>query len=263
MALPERPRIIVVDNASSDGTCSAMRRRFPEVDVLALTANRGAAARNDGVMAARTPYVAFSDDDSWWQPGALVRAADLLDAHDRLALVNAHILVGEDCRDDPTCAEMARSPLPRRDGQPGHALLGFIACGAVVRRRAFLEVGGFREWLGIGGEEAILSHDLAAAGWTLSYVPGVLAHHQPSGLRCVAERRARIVRNDLWTVWLRRPWPVALRVTAVTARRALTDADVARGLAQAAAGLRRVRSARRRDPPHVEAMSRALSGPGA
>ncbi|MDO0931403.1 hypothetical protein QQY66_06815 [Streptomyces sp. DG2A-72] len=33
---------------------------------------------------ADTPYVAFSDDDSWWTPGALRQAADLLDVHPRL-----------------------------------------------------------------------------------------------------------------------------------------------------------------------------------
>jgi N-acetylglucosaminyl-diphospho-decaprenol L-rhamnosyltransferase len=259
-ALPERPHVIVVDNASTDGTRSAVRERFPDVEVIALPANRGAAGRNQGVLASTAPYVAFSDDDSWWEPGALGRAADLLDEHPRLALVNAHILVGEERRDDPACEEMARSPLPRRDGQPGRPLLGFVACGAIVRRNAFLGVGGFAPWAGIGGEEEILSHDLAADGWTLSYVPGVVAHHHPSRSRSIAERRAAAVRNELWTAWLRRPVPAALWITARAAWRARSDRAAARGLAEAAAGVRWVPGARRRDPPHVEAMRRALDG---
>src|SRR5918911_3792446 len=75
-ALPERPPIVVVDNASSDGTPEAVRRAFPSVRVIELVENVGAAARNVGVEAVETPYVAFSDDDSWWAPGALARAAE-------------------------------------------------------------------------------------------------------------------------------------------------------------------------------------------
>ena len=78
--LPERPPVVVVDNASDDGTPDVVRARFPHVRVGALPANHGALARTVGVRAATTPYVAFSDDDSWWAAGALLRAADHFDA---------------------------------------------------------------------------------------------------------------------------------------------------------------------------------------
>jgi hypothetical protein len=68
-ALPEAPAIIVVDNASADGTGPALRQRHPAVRLISLDTNRGAVARNIGVAAARTPYVAFCDDDVWWDPG--------------------------------------------------------------------------------------------------------------------------------------------------------------------------------------------------
>ena len=67
LALPERPRVVVADNASTDGTPHAVAR-FPGVVLLPLGENRGAAARTAGARAVRTPYVAFSDDDSWWRP---------------------------------------------------------------------------------------------------------------------------------------------------------------------------------------------------
>jgi N-acetylglucosaminyl-diphospho-decaprenol L-rhamnosyltransferase len=153
---------------------------------------------------------------------------------------------------------MARSPLTAAPGQPGCALLGFVACGAVVRREAFLAVGGFSTRLIIGGEEELLSRDLVAAGWTLSYVAEVVAHHHPSRLRSSAQRRAADARNGLWTAWLRRPVRSALGVTAGTARRALRDPQVARGMLEAARGLRWVRAGRRPDPPHVEEMCRTL-----
>src|SRR5215207_9263281 len=64
--LPERPPVIVVDNDSDDGSPAAVAAAFPAVEVIRLPGNAGAAARNVGARHARTPYVAFADDDSWW-----------------------------------------------------------------------------------------------------------------------------------------------------------------------------------------------------
>lgn len=136
-----RAPVIYVDNASTDGSARAVQQHFPQVHIIRLKHNAGAYARTIGVRRAGTPFVAFADDDSWWAPGALRNAARAMADHDRLALVNARILVGEEERLDPTCAQMARSPLPGAPGVPGAAVLGFIACGAMVRREAFLQAG--------------------------------------------------------------------------------------------------------------------------
>ena len=93
LALPEQPPITVVDNGSHDGKVDAIRAAWPTVDVVALTSNLGAAARTIGVQRSRSPYVAFSDDDSWWAPGALALAADTLDAYPRLGLLATRVLV--------------------------------------------------------------------------------------------------------------------------------------------------------------------------
>jgi GT2 family glycosyltransferase len=254
LALPERPRVIVVDNASRGGA-----PELPGVEVIRCERNLGAAGRNVGVRAARTPYVAFSDDDSWWEPGALERAVALLDAHPRLALVQARILVGPENRLDSTCAAMEHSPVNAGEGQPGVPLLSFVACAAVVRRSAFLAVGGFLPRFAVGGEEELVGWDLAAAGSQLSYVPEVVAHHHPPPQsRDRPGRREVTVRNALWTAWLRRPAHVAARRTASVLAQARKDPTAARGLARAAAGLPWVIRARRVTPPHVESGLRRL-----
>lgn len=129
--------IIAVDNGSRDDTVSVLHRRG--LRVLALAENIGAAARNLGVEHATTPYVAMCDDDGWYERDGLIEAADLLDHHPRLAVVNGRILVGDEERLDPISAEMAVSPLPATDDLPGAALLGFMAGAVVVRRRAYPE----------------------------------------------------------------------------------------------------------------------------
>ncbi|MGW0187685.1 glycosyltransferase family 2 protein, partial [Streptomyces sp. NPDC003362] len=74
--LPERPPVIVTDNGSADGTADAVARDHPEVLLLRPGRNLGAVGRNLAVRRVRTPYVAFCDDDTWWEPGSLRRAAD-------------------------------------------------------------------------------------------------------------------------------------------------------------------------------------------
>ncbi len=250
--------VIVVDNGSSDGSVEAVRRAFSEVRVVELGRNLGCGGRTVGVRLAETPYVAFSDDDSWWAPGALQRAAAILDAHPRLAVLAARVLVGPEQRLDAVSAEMARSPLHRAEDLPGPSVLGFVACGAVVRREPFLAAGGFDGRFGIGGEERLLAIDLARAGWGLAYVDSVVAHHHPSPVRNLSARRRREVRNGLWTAWLRRPLPAALRASGGHLARCQDRAASLGGLLDAARGLPWVLRERRAVPPALEGCLRLL-----
>jgi GT2 family glycosyltransferase len=205
----EQP-VIVVDNGSRDGTPAMLAARRPDVRVIELRRNAGAVARNHGVAAATTPYVAFADDDSWWAPGALRQAAAHLAAAPRLALVAARTLVGPHGRLDPVSAFMATAPLGTPADLPGPSVLGFLSCAAVVRRDAFLATGGFDPVVFFMGEEARVALDLRAAGRGLAYCDDVVAHHHPSstpGGR--AAKRALALRNRALTAWMRRPVRVA------------------------------------------------------
>jgi GT2 family glycosyltransferase len=208
--------VILVDNASTDGSAALS---FPGVRVIPLRRNLGAVARNVGVQAAPTPYVAFADDDSWWAPAALTLAAAVLDAHPAVAVVTGRMLVGASARLDPLSAAMAAAPLGTSPGGAGPDVLGFAACAAVVRRSAFLSVGGFDPVVRFPGEEERLTLDLAEAGWLLSYVDDLVMHHHPSPVRGpAAERQAQIVRSALLTALMRRPWADALALASAGLR---------------------------------------------
>ncbi len=250
--LPERPPVVVVDNGSTDGTAAAVAGRFPQVDVLPAGRNLGAVGRTLGVRRVQSPYVAFADDDSWWEPGTLRRAAELFDRLPRLGVITGRVLVGPEDREDPVCRQLEQSPLPAEPGMPGPPLLGFLAGASVVRRAAFLEAGGFRPELFLGGEEDLLAADLAARGWWLCYVPELVVHHHPSPRRDAASRRSHLVRNALWFAWLRRPLSSALRRTLHLARSAPRDRAALRGFAAALSGLPWVLRHRRVVPRAVE-----------
>ncbi|HLL65211.1 MAG TPA: glycosyltransferase family 2 protein [Micromonosporaceae bacterium] len=240
-SLPDPPAIIVVDNGSRDGTAEVAERAGPDVRVIRLGRNLGAVARNVGVARARTPYVAFADDDSWWAADALPTAAELFDRHPRLGLIAARTLVGPADRLDPMCRFMASAPLGREPDLPGPSVLGFLACGTLVRREAFLAAGGFDPVVFFMGEEARLAYDLAAAGWGMAYCDAVVAHHHPAtGGTPPFRKRALARRNALLTTWMRRPLRVAVGQTAPLVLRAHREllarqvlADVARRLPMA------------------------------
>jgi GT2 family glycosyltransferase len=258
VALPERPQVVLVDNGSTDGTAEAVRSRFPSVRVIALSDNLGAVGRNIGVRELDTPYVAFCDDDTWWDPGSLSQAADMLDVHPDLAVLTARIVVEPGGWEDPIVEELRNSPVRGPDWLPGPALGSFLAGASVVRRSAFVGCGGFSARLWLGGEEELLAADLATAGWELCYLAELVVHHEASVVREASLRRRHGLRNTVWFTVLRRPWPAVLRRLRVLATTVPRDRTSALGLLDALAGLPWVLRERRPLTPEVEARFASL-----
>lgn len=256
--LPEEPSLIVADNGSTDGTVEAVRDLYPDVDVLPLAGNTGVLARNLAVERTDAAFVAFSDDDSWWNPGSLAAARSVLRAHPRLGLICARIVVGEDGHEDPICTEMGMSPVELHADLPGIPILGFLACAAVVRREAFEAVGGFETRLHFGGEEELIATDLVAAGWGVRYLPNLLVRHYPAAGRDDEWRRRRGVRNALWYLWLRRPAASAVRRSVALLRDAQPDGVTVRAAVEALWGLPWVLRERRVVPSYLERELRRL-----
>lgn len=261
-ALPEQVPLIVVDNASQDDAARRFGPEFPRVQWVRSGHNAGAAGRNLGVAAVRTPYVAFCDDDTWWAPGALTLAARCLDEHPGVGALSAEVRVGPQRRLDPTCEAMAASPLPRH-GLPGPALIGFMAGAAVVRTAAYRAVGGYEPRFFLGGEEALIGLDLLEAGWKIVYAGGVITHHHPSPRqRNTRGRHIALGRNRLWLGWLRLPW----RTAWVDARHTLLQAArhhvLTPVLLQALAGLPWALARRQVVSPEVHAAYCAVHLPG-
>jgi len=254
--LPDRPHVVVVDNGSSEEIVEAWAAAHPWVELIELSTNAGCAARTVGAESSRQPFVAFSDDDSWWAPGSLDEAEALFDAYPRLGGIAATVLVGPSERVDPLM-EVMRNGLPPVRDLPGIPVLGFLACGFIVRREALLSVGGFEPRFGIGGEEALLAMDLSAAGWGVCWIEQIVAHHHPATTRDREARRLAEIRNGLWTTWLRRPMPVVVRACSQVLME-IHDPMARRAAAQAIRGLPWVLRNRRRLPTTTERSLQSL-----
>jgi GT2 family glycosyltransferase len=259
--LPDRAPLVVVDNASGDGTADAVAAGYPQVTLIRSQANLAALGRNLAVGQVRTPYVAFCDDDTRWEAGALTGAADLLDTHPGLASVTARILVEPDLVEDPLMPELRSSPVPGPVWLPGPALLGVLAGASMFRVAAFRQVGGFSPRLWLGGEEELLAIDLAARGWWMCWAEHLIVYHAPSTAREPRVRRQLGIRNTLWTTWLRRPPRSALRRTGTVLRSLPRDRASAAAVAKAVAGLPWVLRQRRVVPASVERGLRLLEEP--
>jgi N-acetylglucosaminyl-diphospho-decaprenol L-rhamnosyltransferase len=231
--------VVVVDNGSRIAP-----DELPGAELVRCPSDQGASARNLGVERARTPFVAFCDDDAWWAAGTLGPAVDRLRAEPGLGGVVGRVLIEPGGRLDPVSA------LHEREGR----VTGFQATALVVRRDAFLGVGGFHRRFRIGAEEELLAMQLLSAGWRLAYEPRAVLHHAPvaSGHHTRSHRPLAQPRNELWTAWLRRPLPAAARETA----RILRAERGPRVLGSALRGLPWVVREREVNPPEVERLYR-------
>lgn len=216
-ALPEAPFVIVADNGSSDTTVSLLGSLFPRVRIVQGLRDLGAAGFNRAMSLVTTDYVACCDDCTWWAPGALARAVQLLDANPKVAVLNAQV-VGDDEREiHPGCLMLgATSPgamSPGADGLPGPALANYMAAACILRTRVFQAVGGYEERLAAGGAEELAALDVLSAGHAIVYCDEALAHRQPLAHWFTRAQQCARARNSAWVAWMRLPALDAIRAT--------------------------------------------------
>jgi GT2 family glycosyltransferase len=242
---------LVVDNGSGDGTYEMVRERFAGVEIIKLPGNAGAAARTVGAEEMPTQYVAFCDDDCWWEAHSLAKAVEILDEHPRIAVLTPRVVLGNGAAADPASEHLGRRD--ERDGLPGQPVLYFTPGACIVRRDIFLLCGGYDPRLLVGEEETLLAIDLATRGWALRYVDDVLVHHDPSPLHRDREvRRRRRIRNRLWIAWLRFSLPSAWRHTRHVLERSRRDRVVRGALLDALGGVHWVLHERRPVSKHLQ-----------
>jgi len=149
-ALDQSPlprEIIVVDDASTDGSGEAAAALGDAVTVISLSSCSGpAAARNVGVAAARGSYIAFLDSDDRWLPGCLAARLDTFAANSDLSLVWGDAVWAGGGPADGTRL-LGRDPLLSDIGHFEQLIRGnvIITSTTLVRRADVVAVGGFPE----------------------------------------------------------------------------------------------------------------------
>ena len=177
--------VIAVDNASTDGSAEMVRDEFPDVRLVRLPENVGAAGRNAGVAAAKGDVVFTLDNDVLFTtPDDVGRGLAAFERHPGAAVVDFMILEGSGrlSRRD-WCHPRDPDRWAEHEFATDYVLEGASAC----RRQAFVDAGGYWPPLFIGHEGWDLAFRLIDAGHELVYTPDVRVRHmvdptvRPSG----------------------------------------------------------------------------------
>lgn len=215
--------VVIVDNASADGSVRVAREADPEARVVETGANLGfGSAANRGVATTMAEYVLILNPDTVVEPGTVKALSEALDRDAGLAVVGPRI---ENL--DGTLYPSVRR-FPELGVAFGHAFLGLAwpanpytrryrmldwdhdrpavdvdwvggAC-ILVRRAAFDVVGGFDEAYFMYVEDVDLCWRLGKAGWRIGYEPGGRVVHALGGssrlvpYRMIAEHHRSLLR---------------------------------------------------------------------
>lgn len=193
--------IIVVDNASRDGSVEMVALEFPHVTLIKNAGNLGfAAANNQGLCLARGAFVLLLNSDTEVRPGALQHCIAFFRAHPDAGIVGCKLL-NVDGSVQPSCESFLTLPnlfcesfflekvFPRSRLFARRTLSGFAYDRArqvdyvkgaflMIRRRAFEDIGMLDERYFFYAEEMDWCYRARQKGWQVYFTPGgEVLHH--------------------------------------------------------------------------------------
>jgi N-acetylglucosaminyl-diphospho-decaprenol L-rhamnosyltransferase len=196
--------IVVVDNASTDGSAEMVRACFPQVDLVVYPTNLGyGAAANLVIAGCQTDYVLLLNSDTVLAAGVVHALQGYLDQHRQVAIVGPRLhnpdgTLQASCYPSPTPFQLflQESLMGRLVGHvPGlrahylrtwahdevRAVPWVLGAALAIRRAAFVEIGGFDAAFTMYFEETDLCHRLwhasPARAWEVHFAPvGVVIH---------------------------------------------------------------------------------------
>jgi N-acetylglucosaminyl-diphospho-decaprenol L-rhamnosyltransferase len=186
--------VIVVDNASTDGTRELVRERFPSVRLIELPENVGfGAANNVGMETGGGDYYLLLNSDAWPRADGIETLCAFAEANPQVGVAGPRLVspdgrVQKSVRGFPTLWRLAteyfflRKLAPRsrflndfygagfdyRSRRPAEFLMGAVL---LLRREALEEVGGFDPEFFMFSEEVDLCYRMWAAGWAVEFTP--------------------------------------------------------------------------------------------
>jgi N-acetylglucosaminyl-diphospho-decaprenol L-rhamnosyltransferase len=222
--------VVVLDNASEDGSPDAVRERFPDVRVLAQAFRAGFGANHNAVIRATSGrYVYVLNEDTTSEDWGFDRLVAHLDANPRVAALGPELVYPDGRRQDS--AWRFPTPLVSALGLPTLGKVGVkqsrgeatrevdwvMGAALLLRREALDEIGLFDEEFFLYSEEVDLQLRLRRAGWKVEYFPEVsVVHHESQFSAGIPERRI----NEMWRsrhrYWRKHHSAAGARIAAVS-----------------------------------------------
>ncbi|WP_320178735.1 glycosyltransferase family 2 protein [Roseovarius pacificus] len=253
--------IIVVDNASRDGSADMVRQDFPQVHLIANKDNRGfAAANNQGLEIATGDKLLLLNPDTIILNGAIDVMCAWLDAHEDVGCVGCQVLEDQDTIQrtgfaDPGPLNLALIEFGIYRMAPRHRLLGRPEYGGwnrdserdvdvvsgmfmLVPRNVFETVGLLDEAFFVYSEEADWCRRIRDAGWRCVFTPEARILHLEGGSKSTAQIKSRmyVQKQKSKMIYVRKHYG---RIGALCARAVFLGSAFLRGGAFGLAGLTR------------------------
>ena len=177
--------VIIVDNASTDGTPQYIAQTYPLIHLTVNPVNRGvAAARNQGIAHATAPALLILDNATIATTRAIDGMMAYLESHPQVGLCACRLTdvegnVQRSFRPFPSLKGKLLSVLGLRSAAEKFraddegAIEPYYVIGAcqMIRREALDQVGQLDEAIFYGPEDADLCHRLRQSGWQVKYLP--------------------------------------------------------------------------------------------
>ncbi|WP_080753536.1 glycosyltransferase family 2 protein [Janthinobacterium lividum] len=168
--------ILLIDDASSDGTAAYVRQAYPQVIVLPSAGRGLAAARNTGVAAVRSPWVALIDDDDIWRPEKLAEQlsqAQASETPDAVLWASQIAILRSDA------GAPAAWATPRQFASWPACLLGspIQPSGVLLSKKLLSRMGPFNEQIQEGSAYDYWIRCLSA-GMSIRYSTNILLHYR-------------------------------------------------------------------------------------
>jgi N-acetylglucosaminyl-diphospho-decaprenol L-rhamnosyltransferase len=205
---PVAAEIVVLDNASEDGSAPAVRERFPHVRVIEQQHRAGFGANHNTVIRATTGrYVYVLNEDTTADDWSFERITEYLDAHPQVAALGPRLVYPDGRLQDsawrfPTplvstmgLATLGQLGVKQSKGASVRPVDWVMGAALVLRREALDQVGLFDEDFFLYSEEVDLQTRLRQAGWETHYFPELtVVHHESQFSAGIPERRI----NEMW-----------------------------------------------------------------
>lgn len=223
------PEVLVMDDASSDGTAAMVRAEFPGVRLVLHDRSEGyIRRRNQAARLAHGDVIVSLDDDAVFSAaGIIAQTMADFDGERIGAVAMPYIDVNRDARVNQVAP----------DARETYVTGTFIGTAHAVRREVFLALGGYREPLFHQGEESDFCIRLIAAGYFVRLGSAAPIHHFESPRRDFRRMDHFGPRNAILFAWQNVPMPQLLLHWPATAARVLGHTWQPQRLAARAAGL--------------------------
>jgi GT2 family glycosyltransferase len=201
LALQPMPEeVLICADGCRDDTVTMLRSRFPRFRVIENQVPQGSVHSRDHLLRIAVGDIVLSlDDDSYpLHEDFFGQLPAVFRKHPEAAVV-----VFPELRGDHRFAASDKT-----DKSRGHYVSAYANCAAAMRRDFYLRRPGFPEFFRHAYEEPDYACQCYAAGKAVWFEPSlVVRHHQSSVNRRPIQRHHFTARNELWSVWLRCPWP--------------------------------------------------------